>query len=363
MTPHRRFRPCFLAAALAAAFLLSASSAKAQAPPDAYSAELAQVAKEAQQAYEAKNWEEAADLFLRGAELAPVEIAAPYLYNCACSLSLAGDVEEALVVLERAIEAGFVDAPLIATDSDLDNLRAAKGDLFPGLVAKAASLRRELDEKDPDGFIFLPANFDPKKPCGAIVALHPYGGNPAYMVNMWKPIADERGMVLVVVRAALPMGGGRYEWDMPRIGMEASKIVRWLSKALDEHPNIDQRRLILTGYSQGGAVACWMGLSAPGIWAGIIPVAAPNPIREQLKARALPGRPILVYSIIGDRDKEAFLEFNRYLKRVADDKALKVELRILPAVGHSMPKWIGSELHKALDWVEAENAKLAQPEL
>jgi len=44
-------------------------------------------------------------------------------YNLACSFSLCGKPSEAAAALEKAFELGFDDMELIASDSDLDNLR------------------------------------------------------------------------------------------------------------------------------------------------------------------------------------------------------------------------------------------------
>jgi tetratricopeptide (TPR) repeat protein len=44
-------------------------------------------------------------------------------YNEACALSLLGRTEEAYKALQQAMDAGFLDYDLIATDSDLDNMR------------------------------------------------------------------------------------------------------------------------------------------------------------------------------------------------------------------------------------------------
>ena len=44
-------------------------------------------------------------------------------YNLACSLSLAGEVEEALDALERAIRLGYSDFEYLERDPDLANVR------------------------------------------------------------------------------------------------------------------------------------------------------------------------------------------------------------------------------------------------
>ena len=53
------------------------------------------------------------------------------LYNEACALSLLGHADQAYAALQQAMEVGFLDYDLIATDTDLANLRAKHEVAFP----------------------------------------------------------------------------------------------------------------------------------------------------------------------------------------------------------------------------------------
>ncbi|MHC4416878.1 MAG: TPR end-of-group domain-containing protein, partial [Planctomycetota bacterium] len=44
-------------------------------------------------------------------------------YNLGCARARAGDLEPALAALKRAVELGFSDADLLASDPDLERLR------------------------------------------------------------------------------------------------------------------------------------------------------------------------------------------------------------------------------------------------
>lgn len=55
-------------------------------------------------------------------------------YNLACSLALAGQVDEAFATLERAIELGYADPDHLESDDDLAPLRADRR--FAQIVAK-----------------------------------------------------------------------------------------------------------------------------------------------------------------------------------------------------------------------------------
>ncbi|HJV89591.1 MAG TPA: S41 family peptidase [Holophagaceae bacterium] len=92
--------------------LLGASLALAQSP--------VQLGQEAGRAYQAKAWVEAARLY---AQAAAQDTTDPSLaYNAACSFALAGDREQAFTWLERAHQAGYLEAEATGRDSDLQGL-------------------------------------------------------------------------------------------------------------------------------------------------------------------------------------------------------------------------------------------------
>ncbi|HKQ46924.1 MAG TPA: M56 family metallopeptidase [Phycisphaerae bacterium] len=66
-------------------------------------------------------YDKAREAFLKAAELGPRT--ADSLYNIACGYSLAGEEDQAIAWLEKAIAAGYSDTNNMDGDSDLDNIR------------------------------------------------------------------------------------------------------------------------------------------------------------------------------------------------------------------------------------------------
>lgn len=62
-------------------------------------------------------------------------------YNAACAYARANMIDEAVAYLERAVSAGFDDASLVATDPDLEPVRAAAG--YSRVLAALADAKRE----------------------------------------------------------------------------------------------------------------------------------------------------------------------------------------------------------------------------
>lgn len=84
--------------------------------------EASRIAHDAQQAYEAQHFSQAAALYTQAFEQDQTD---PNLaYNAACSFALSGDREAAFRFLVRATEAGWTNWEATAKDSDLKSLHA-----------------------------------------------------------------------------------------------------------------------------------------------------------------------------------------------------------------------------------------------
>jgi len=92
-----------------------------------------------QAAYGQQHWAESARLYDRAASLGAAGAATDH-YNAACSLALGGDLDGAFEQLQKALDAGFHDADLLAADGDLEALR---GDVRWSGIQAATEERRE----------------------------------------------------------------------------------------------------------------------------------------------------------------------------------------------------------------------------
>ncbi len=85
-------------------------------------------------------------------------VKAKALYNLACALALTGKPDEALDALERAVNAGFTDARLLKTDSDLASIRNHRR--FARLVEKVAKESSASDRPELRQFDFWVGDWD-----------------------------------------------------------------------------------------------------------------------------------------------------------------------------------------------------------
>jgi predicted esterase len=336
---HRIFGVLVTAAALSVAL----AAASAWADNDARERRLREQFTEA---YRAHNWHEAIATGLEIERLTPGRAA--HQYNLACVFALGGDREAALDWLERAARNGFGRVTLLATDPDLETVRAS--DRFDRLAAAVqrnfdavrAEIERRFRETPP--LLFLPPDHDPSTPTPLLIALHGFGDRADGTPTQWRRLSAKRGIVLVVPQGARRAGPG-YSWHSVE---DADTILGLTLDWLDERLAVDPGRVVLTGFSQGGFMAMALGARHPELFAGVIPVAggylpeidAPQPA----VGRSVPR----YYFMVGSRDDAA--PQSRLAAADFDVAGYEVELRVLPGLGHVFPRDTSRELRKALDF-------------
>lgn len=334
-----------LSRSIAIAILFSAASAAlAQTPPQP--SDIPAIERKFEQAYEAKNWPDAIKYGLQLAEFNPEQ--GTSAYNLACVYALSGDKENALKRLDEAVRRGFADPDLFVADDDLKLVRDEPQ--FKELaerVRKNADQRFESFKKRADHakpLVILPDNFDKTKPAPLIIALHGYGASGKDISGAWKSVAAQRGAILLCPQGVHAAADG-FEWGNPR---EAEYIVlRALEQIERDHP-LDPRRIVLTGFSQGGYMAFYLGARHPQKFPSVIPVA--GLYNQTVKLADLPPEKQARFVIlVGEKDN--VLPQCRRAAADFEQAKLRCKLNVYEGVGHAFPKDRDAELNKALDFL------------
>lgn len=298
-------------------------------------------------AYEAKQYPKAIELGLQLVKSDPASFVHPY--NLACVYCLSGDSKSGLEWLKKAADLGFDDAELFRTDPDLASIRGQAGyaeaqKVVEGNAGKSGG-EFMSKAKASEPLVILPSKHDPTQPATMIVALHPFGGTAETFADQWRDVAEEAGAILVLPRAVRPQGTG-FAWG--NVGESDVILTTALDKVKQKH-KIDEKRVVLTGFSQGGQMAFNLGVRHPLQFAGVIPVCgvydpsyAPIPL---IATTSLPR----FFIMVGATDQG--VESNR--KAAADFVAasIKTELRVYPGIGHAFPTNRKEELLAALKFV------------
>jgi predicted esterase len=106
---------------------------------------------------------------------------------------------------------------------------------------------------------------------GMVLSLHGHGGNPASMLQFGQTIAEHRGDVWVAYQASDTVG--------PGFGYNTAKdekgIIDVANYAIATY-KVDPKRVIIHGFSAGGAMTCMLAPKNKALFAGFITCAAPD---------------------------------------------------------------------------------------
>lgn len=225
----------------------------------------------AQAAEAARNWSDAARLYADVIELLPDESTSRVAL--ARAQAHLNRLDDALANLALAVELGWNDDDQLRSDPAFTPLRDRPA--FKQLIARIDQIEREPI------VVYVPPRLDPTSPAPLILAFHGRGENPHYFIRTWKQAADDLGAVVAAPRAphrvnkrllnVWELQGGTNRRDASDIDLDAAR--RLTREAIDlagKNARIDPKRIILTGYSQGGAVALDLLTDDPSRYAGAL---------------------------------------------------------------------------------------------
>jgi predicted esterase len=178
---------------------------------------------------------------------------------------VASDQDERTGAIEQLVLSG-IGASEIA--SRLRAGRVHSGDVVHGW---SVHYNECIDDVARPYHVFVPDDYDPTVPIPVLFDLH--GGiarEEPYPVEslmrrrgLWEPTASEEGWILVV-----PHGDAGATWwsEAGRSNLLAQLAF------LKYHYNVDENRVFLSGFSDGGTGALWMGFHDATAWAGFVDV-------------------------------------------------------------------------------------------
>jgi hypothetical protein len=199
-----------------------------------------------------KDWAAAIEANRRAAEFASQRPSA--LYNMACAQSLSGALDEAEQSLGLAIESGFLDIDLVATDTDLDPLRARIE-----LPLPRKHEYRELKARNGIRMQFSviePAGFDPERSYPVLVAFSPGSGprSTDWMLDeLWSGVEEQADWIVVSLVA--PESKGWYTHP-------SHHALEDVLKKLQKEYKVAGGNFHLFGFASGcGAAMTYSGMS------------------------------------------------------------------------------------------------------
>jgi predicted esterase len=263
-------------------------------------------------------------------------------YNISCCYALLGESDSAIAWLEKTFELGSY---LFREDEDLTSLRS--DERFRQLAQQAEQKIEELKNREWLPLIMLPDAYVEDHPYPVVVGLHGFGTNPDDFARALQDPILKEGYIFCCPYGPYIGGTTSFGWG----GCEdASERILAAIQHLSKHYLIDEKRVILLGFSQGGGVALCTGFRHPERFAAIISIAGyyDEGLAESLDNAAVLNLP--VYMMAGEND--FVVESNREAERAMIDRGLKVKLVVYAGMGHAFPPNGREEVIKALTWVE-----------
>jgi pimeloyl-ACP methyl ester carboxylesterase len=173
-------------------------------------------------------------------------------------------------------------------------------------------------------YLYLPSSYVPDRDWPVFVGIHSFSGDGTDCLQMWQAYAESEGFVLVCPSLGEENGG----WYVNQGEANLLTILREVRKDCRT-----QERIFLAGFSAGAEFVQAYAFDHPKSVRAVAVLSAGNYIEPAPAARDIP---FLV--VIGDQDDPLGLENAKLFTDSLTQGKFKVELDILPGVGHKVTR-------------------------
>jgi len=299
---------------------------------------------QADQAYDAKNFKQAGNLYAECLEAAdPNSRLAQYAsFNAGCAYALAKDKRKANRYASKAFDKGMFQ---FEDDKDYDFVRNTRK--FKKLI-KAVNAEIETLKSGASLIpkTYLPSKYNKEEAAPLVVLLHGYGGNPTEILEVYKPLAESKGAILMACRASEIQSRNSFFWDFEN--RTAIDKIRRDIEGVAKRFNVDKDKIVLSGFSQGGYLCYDFGLKNADLFKGLLPVAGSIP--NEISLSPIAKKDLKLFAFVGLQESDKFLNAYENLDDQLD--GLKVPYYLhYSNVGHQYPENTNDALSDAFDWL------------
>lgn len=202
------------------------------------------------------------------------------------------------------------------------------------------------------------------EPLPIVIALHGLGDRP----ESFRLMLDDLGVRarVVVPRGPLPQGTEGFSWfdfhagsdEQLASGVRAAgdAVAELITALLAAHAG--PRRVLVTGFSQGGMLSFALAALHPELVAAAIPISGnlPPPLWPSARPHLRPLPRVLAFH--GDADRVVPIDSARWSVEALRSNGYEAELRSYVGVGHSVTREMRSALHEA---IKAAIVELGRP--
>ena len=308
--------------------------------------------------HQQKRYRDALEVALVAAQKIP-DYDAKTSFWIACLQSRLGSHDDAIRTLHDAVKRNLWWPTATLQDPDLESLRGRPE--FKVIEAECEQLRHEQSEQaTPDLLVRVPLDYSKERDSPGLIVFHQrYGERPQLSSEPWLSVLS-RGMLLAVPWSSQVYASDGRCWDSLEL---SERDVKWTFSKLSAKHRLSLEKIVLGGFSQGGALSIYSAMRklvpcrgfvavAPSDW--VVP-ERPALEREQPSEaftsfiRSVDCRGLRGVVIIGDKDP--FFPKVQLQYALMVEKGLEGRLIVEPGLGHDYPEGFEDKLAAAVDFV------------
>ncbi len=194
----------------------------------------------------------------------------------------------------------------------------------------------------------VPPKYTPEKSWPLIVCLHGGGSNAAAFHDLWKPVTDSLGFVLLTPQGEKQMPE-EFGWTW---GDHAEQAVLTSMDIVRKSVHINPKRVYITGFSAGGRLSYLLGLKYSHFFHGLAALSAPFNDSLLPETKIIPHK-FKVYISHGALEESLAQHAKTAAKRLRD-LGIPVKYISYEGIGHTLPDPKESELLRILNYLDSD---------
>jgi pimeloyl-ACP methyl ester carboxylesterase len=215
-------------------------------------------------------------------------------------------------------EFASANAIIDAVDAGRDPFAGKQGDM-------RRAYRSKVDQSLQPYRVFVPSQYDGKKPAPLVVALHGMGGDENSMFDSYRETmkveAQRVGFLVVCPK-------GRDSASMYRASAEQD-VMDVLAEVQRDY-RVDPARVYLMGHSMGGYGTWSVAMSHPDVFAALGPISGGGDTNALVKIKSIPA-----YIVHGDNDKTVNVLQSRRMVEAGKKIAMNIVYVEIPGGSHT----------------------------
>lgn len=291
----------------------------------------------AEELYEKGSYKEAGIHYSKSFNVLKTNEAAAYM--AAVSYDNAGKKDKTFSWLRKAINSGKHDIK----EKDFKNFSGEPE--YSELANIAKLMKKQLDSQAIESKIIIPESVDKKEKQPLLIVFHGFNSNPDEVYPYYKKTAEALGLVVMLPRGDEVIDQNKFAWTNEE--EEYNRILEELDEIILKH-NIDEDKVILSGFSQGAFLTYALGMVFSEKFKGIIPVAGTVP--TNISTDKIENKNLKIVSIVGKRDSENLVKQNKEAAEKFSVSGIKFRLQEFD-INHEYPENYNEVILQSAEWI------------